>query len=116
MLSYSKGNAEGWSKSDIGQDDAGISQDFDYPGLMEGAEAISRNDRRHTFKVFGAWALSDEVRMGVNLVVSGRPKNCFGVMQGTLDGVSQAYGDASFWRRQIDVSRIARSPTVDQTA
>lgn len=98
VLSYSKGNAEGYVKSDIGQDDAGISQDFDYPGLMEGAEGYLPNDRRHTFKVFGAWALSDEVRMGVNLVVqSGRPKNCFGVYAGTLDGVSQAYGDASFW-------------------
>ena len=65
---------------------------------MEGAEGYLPNDRRHTFKVFGAWALSDEVRMGVNLVVqSGRPKNCFGVYAGTLDGVSQAYGDASFW-------------------
>lgn len=98
VLAFSKGNTEGYVKSDIGQDDAGISQDFDYPGLMEGADGYLPNDRRHTFKVFGAYQLNNEWRFGANLVVqSGRPKNCFGVYGGDLDGVSQLYGDASFW-------------------
>ena len=48
------------------------------------------NDRRHTFKLFGSYALNDEWRFGANLIVqSGRPRNCFGVYTGTLDGVSQ---------------------------
>lgn len=98
VLAFNKGNTEGYVKSDIGQDDAGISQDFDYPGLMEGSEGYLPNDRRHTFKAFGAYALNDEWRLGANfLVQSGRPKNCFGVYDGTTDGVSQFYGDASFW-------------------
>ncbi|MCK6396578.1 MAG: TonB-dependent receptor [Burkholderiaceae bacterium] len=98
VLAFSKGNAEGYVKSDIGQDDAGISQDFDYPGLMEGAEGYLPNDRRHTFKFWGSYAFSDELRLGANLIIqSGRPKNCFGVYAGELDGVSQLYGDASFW-------------------
>ncbi|MFZ2987411.1 TonB-dependent receptor [Ideonella sp.] len=98
VLSFSKGNTEGYVKSDIGQDDAGISQDFDYPGLMEGADGYLPNDRRHTFKVFGAYAVNDEWRLGANFILqSGRPKNCFGVYGGTTDGVSQLYGDASFW-------------------
>lgn len=98
VYSMSKGNTEGYVKSDIGQDDAGISQDFDYPGLMEGASGYLPNDRRHTIKVFGSYALNQEWRFGANLTLqSGRPKNCFGVYGGTLDGVSQAYGDASFW-------------------
>ncbi len=98
VLAYSKGNTEGYVKSDIGQDDAGISQDFDYPGLMEGSEGYLPNDRRHTIKVFGAYAVTDEWRVGANFLwQSGRPKNCFGVYAGTLDGVSQFYGDASFW-------------------
>lgn len=98
VYAISKGNTEGYVKSDIGQDDAGISQDFDYPGLMEGAEGYLPNDRRHTFKVFGSYALNQEWRFGANVTLqSGRPKNCFGVYTGTLDGVSKFYGDASFW-------------------
>lgn len=98
VLSFSKGNAEGYVKSDIGQDDAGISQDFDYPGLMEGSEGYLPNDRRHTVKVWGSMAVTEEIRVGAQLTVqSGRPRNCFGVYGGTLDGVSQAYGDASFY-------------------
>ena len=100
VLAFSKGNTEGAVKSDIGQDDAGISQDFDYPGLMEGSEGYLPNDRRHTFKFWGSYAVTDEWRVGANYVIqSGRPRNCFGVYAGQLDGVSQFYGDASFWCR-----------------
>ena len=98
VLAFSKGNTEGYVKSDIGQDDAGISQDFDYPGLMEGANGYLPNDRRHTFKFWGSYAVSDELRVGANVIIqSGRPRNCFGVYGGTTDSVSQLYGDASFW-------------------
>jgi len=98
VLAYSRGNTEGYVKSDIGQDDAGISQDWDYPGLMEGANGYLPNDRRHTFKAFGAYQVSDEWRVGANLLVqSGRPINCLGYYDGKLDGVSIEYGSASFW-------------------
>lgn len=103
VLAFSKGNTEGAVKSDIGQDDAGISQDFDYPGLMEGSEGYLPNDRRHTFKLFGSYALNDEWRFGANVIVqSGRPRNCLGVYAGDLDGVSHLYGDASFYCRNKD--------------
>lgn len=103
VLAFSKGNTEGAVKSDIGQDDAGISQDFDYPGLMEGSRGYLPNDRRHTFKIWGSYAVTDEWRLGASVFMqSGRPKNCFGVYNGTLDGVSQLYGDASFWCRNQD--------------
>ena len=98
VLAYNKGNTEGYVKSDIGQDDAGISQDFDYPGLMVGAYGYLPNDRRHTLKANAAFALTDEWRLGGNVLAqSGRPKNCFGVYDGTVDGVSALYGDASFY-------------------
>lgn len=98
VLSYNKGNTEGYVKSDIGQDDAGISQDFDYPGLMVGSYGYLPNDRRHTLKVNAAFAVTDEWRLGANaLAQSGRPKNCFGVYDGNVDGVSSLYGDASFY-------------------
>jgi len=94
----SRGNTEGYVKSDIGQDDAGISQDWDYPGLMEGAYGYLPNDRRHTVKLFGAYQVHPEVRIGANVLVqSGRPLNCLGYYTGNLDEVSILYGAASFY-------------------
>jgi outer membrane receptor for ferrienterochelin and colicin len=98
VLAYSKGNTEGYVKSDIGQDDAGISQDWDYPGLMEGSNGYLPNDRRHTFKVFGSYQVAEEWRVGGNMLLqSGRPKNCLGYYNGDLDSVSVGYGAASFY-------------------
>lgn len=98
VYARSRGNTEGYVKSDIGQDDAGISQDFDYPGLMEGSYGNLPNDRRHTLKLFGSLALTDEWRLGGSFVAkSGRPKNCFGYYAGSTDSVSIAYGAASFY-------------------
>ena len=98
VLAFSKGNTEGYVKSDIGQDDAGISQDWDYPGLAEGSSGYLPNDRRHSFKAFGAYQLNDEIRIGGNVVIqSGRPRNCLGYYAGTIDSVSIGYGPASFW-------------------
>lgn len=98
VLAFSKGNTEGYVKSDIGQDDAGISQDWDYPGLMEGSNGYLPNDRRHTFKLFGAYQVADEWRVGSNIMIqSGRPKNCLGLYTGDLDTVSVNYGAASFY-------------------
>lgn len=75
----SKGNTEGGVKSDIGQDDTGTTQDFDYPELMIGAYGYLPNDRRHTLKLFGNYEFTDEWSAGFNLLVqSGRPVNCFG--------------------------------------
>ena len=94
------GNTEGYVKSDNGQDDAGITQDFDYPGLTDGAFGYLPNDRRHSLKVFGAYQLTEEFRVGASLLVqSGRPYNCFGVYP--ADGPDAAgasrYGVASFY-------------------
>ena len=94
------GNTEGYVKSDNGQDDAGITQDFDYPGLTDGAYGYLPNDRRHSLKVFGAYQLTEEFRVGANLLVqSGRPVNCFGVYpaDGPDAGGASRYGVASFY-------------------
>jgi outer membrane receptor for ferrienterochelin and colicin len=78
--SKNKGNAEGGVKSDIGQDDTGVTQDFDYPELMVGADGYLPNDRRHTLKLFGNYEFNDQWSTGANfLYQSGRPINCFGV-------------------------------------
>ena len=106
VYARSRGNTEGYVKSDIGQDDAGISQDFDYPGLMEGAYGDLPNDRQHTIKMFGSYALNNEWRVGGSLVAkSGRPKNCFGFYNGTTDTVSILYGSSSFYCNGVQTPR-----------
>lgn len=90
----SYGNTEGLVKSDIAQDDAGITQDFDFPELMDGAYGYLPNDRRHTFKAYGAYALTENFRLGANFTLSsGRPLNAFGI--GHPNGVPP-YGDTFY--------------------
>ena len=92
--SKSKGNTEGYVKSDNGQDDAGITQDFDFPELMDGAYGYLPNDRRHTFKIFGNYQATENVVLGLNMSLqSGRPINAFGV--GHPNGVPD-YGDTFY--------------------
>lgn len=80
-LAYSKGNTEGGVKSDIGQDDTNVTQDFDYKELTVDTEGYLPNDRRHTFKAFGSYAFNEEWSVGANVLVqSGRPINCLGVL------------------------------------
>jgi len=88
--SHSYGNAEGYVKSDNGQDDAGLTTDWDFPYLMDGAYGNLPNDRRHTLKVFGAYAITENLQFGANfLMQSGRPQNGFG------HGLPVGYGDAN---------------------
>ncbi|MDH3430955.1 MAG: TonB-dependent receptor [Gammaproteobacteria bacterium] len=92
--SRNKGNTEGFVKSDIGQDDAGITQDFDIPQLMDGAYGFLPNDRRHKIKMFGSRAVTDRLVIGATITAqSGRPVNAFGV--GHPDGTPD-YGDTYY--------------------
>lgn len=78
------GNTEGGVKSDIGQDDTGTTQDFDYPELAIGSYGYLPNDRRHSFKLFGNYDVTETVSIGANFSAqSGRPINCFGFLGGT---------------------------------
>ncbi len=88
----SYGNYEGGVKSDIGQDDTGVTQDFDYPELTLGANGYLPNDRRHTIKVFGSYEITEEWSVGANLLIqSGRPINCFGVFDDDPVGYGASY-------------------------
>lgn len=79
VLAKSKGNYEGAVKSDLGQTDTSITQDFDAWFLAEGSEGYLPNDRRHTFKLFGAYQLTEQLRLGANFYAqSGRPYGCLG--------------------------------------
>lgn len=89
--SQSIGNFEGAVKSDIQQPDAGITQDFDFPALMDGSDGYLPNDRRHVFKFFGSYQINDKLTAGWNAsLASGRPLNLFG--QGYPDDAADIYG------------------------
>jgi hypothetical protein len=75
------GNTEGGVKSDIGQNDTSVTQDFDYIELTTDTYGYLPNDRRHTLKLFGNYQITDEWSTGANILIqSGRPVNCLGVL------------------------------------
>lgn len=87
----SVGNFEGAVKSDIDQADAGVTQDFDFPALMDGADGYQPNDRRHTFKLYGSYDVSEDFIVGFNSSLqSGRPLTAFG--QGYPSDDANLYG------------------------
>lgn len=91
---HSWGNHEGYVKSDNGQDDAGITTNFDQPGLTDASYGNLPNDRRHTIKAYGSYALENGLRFGASLMwQSGRPLNCFAPHP--TDVFAAAYGSAS---------------------
>ncbi len=125
VWSKNKGNTEGYVKSDIGQDDAGITQDFDQPQLMDGAYGDLPNDRRHAFKAYGSYQLTDQFLLGVSsLLQSGRPLNMFGIdhpdglpiygdtfyvtspTTGELQFIPRGTAGRTDWTVQIDFSAI----------
>lgn len=118
-ISEGTGNTEGYVKSDNGQTDAGITQDFDQPGLTDGSDGLLPNHRGHVFKLFGSYQLTDNLLIGGNVNVSSpRAYGCIGVHP--TDVFAQAYGAASYycdgeltprgtqaesdWIKQIDMS------------
>ena len=66
LLSSTKGNYEGSVKSDNGQDDAGITQDFDQQGLTDGSYGLLPNHRDYRISVFGGYQATDNLVLGFN--------------------------------------------------
>jgi outer membrane receptor for ferrienterochelin and colicin len=96
VWSENKGNYEGALKSDNGQTDPGLSQDFDQPGLTDNSDGFLPNHRAHTFKAFGNWQATEALNIGANLIIqSPRKFGCQGVHP--TDGFAAAYGAASWF-------------------
>ncbi len=96
VISKSKGNYEGFVKSDVGQDDAGITQDFDQPGLVDNAAGLLPNHHAHVFKAYGSYALTENLEIGANAsVISPKKFGCIGVHP--TDVFASAYGAASWY-------------------
>jgi hypothetical protein len=105
-----RGNYEGAVKSDNGQADAGLTQDFDQPGLLDGANGVLANQRAHAFKLFGTVSILDGVRFGFNaLFESPRKFSCLGYHP--TDFFASQYANASFFCRNSQFSGNAASVT-----
>ena len=125
-LSYTNsdtiGNYEGTVKSDNGQDDAGITQDFDFPEFTEGAYGKLPNHRKHNLKFSGARSYGNWV-MGVSAsALSPRYYGCIG----NHPVSTEVYDDSSWycngvltprgsqaqsnWVMELDVMALYRVP------
>lgn len=89
-----KGNTEGSVRSDNGQADAGATSDFDLIGLADGTFGFGPNHRRHNFKAYGSYALTDWLTLGVNgQIQSPRKYGCLGTVPPSRDPEAAAiYG------------------------
>nr|WP_243843227.1 TonB-dependent receptor [Sphingomonas vulcanisoli] len=115
------GNYEGGAKSDIGQPDTGITEDFDQPGFTYGAYGLLPGDRRHTIKLYGSYAPFDWLTLSGNVLLQS-PKHfsCLGVVPTSVDPFANVYGAAGFfcggvvsprgsvfhtdWRKEVNLS------------
>jgi hypothetical protein len=92
----SKGTAEGYVNSTIDQEDAGVSQDFDFGTFTHGAKGYLPNDRRHQVKLFGVFAVNEDIKVGINLnSTSGRPLSRIGFVPSDTPGDAALYTSAS---------------------
>lgn len=98
-LSALVGNIEGGVRSDNGQADSGLTTNFDYPALVNGAYGYLPNHSRHNIKVYGSYQLLDILNVGANLQVqSPRKFGCIGRVPNSVDGGNAgAYGAAGFY-------------------
>jgi hypothetical protein len=93
-----EGNFEGAVKSDNNQSDAGLTQDFDQPGFLDGAYGDLANGREHAFKFYGHVMPIDWLDIGINAVVeSPRKFSCIGNYQNDSSTFEYSYGAASFY-------------------
>lgn len=99
VYSKSEGNYEGAVKSDIGQTDTSITQDFDHAANQIGSNGLLPNDRRHVLKLFGNYALMNgKFNVGVTAIAaSGRPYGCIGYTPLSVDGLAPQSGTPSGW-------------------
>ncbi|HVY84411.1 MAG TPA: TonB-dependent receptor [Caulobacterales bacterium] len=95
---HSRGNYEGAVKSDVGQTDASITQDFDHASNEWGANGDLPNDRRHTFHLYGTYSPVERLTIGANFTLqSGRPYGCIGTVPSSLDPYAPQSGTQSSW-------------------
>lgn len=96
--SESVGNYEGAIKSDIGQSDTSITQDFDHAASMIGSYGALPNDHKHQFKIYGTYSPLPGLITGLSFTAkSGRPYSCIGYAPSSADSYATTDGSPSGW-------------------
>ena len=86
VWSEDNGNFEGAVKSDTGQADAGITSDFDLVSFEDGAYGPLPNSHTHQIKLWGSYALNENLLFGFNYSgISGRKYGCLGPVPPSRD-------------------------------
>ncbi len=107
VWSSSRGNYEGGVKSDNGQDDTGLTQDFDELGWTDGSDGYLPNHRAHTFKVYGNWAPSKRFNVGFNAMLqSPRYFGCIGSYPLTDGRATDTLASSWYCNSQIKAGNI----------
>lgn len=92
------GNAEGQVRTDLGQTDVSVTEDWDYWQLMDHARGYLANSRRHQLKAYGAWQATPEwLFSGTLRVQSGMPQSCLGYFGPNKTNPGAAYGPNYHW-------------------
>jgi outer membrane receptor for ferrienterochelin and colicin len=93
-FSRSYGNTEGQVRSDIGQTDVSKTEDWDYASVMVNSNGVLFNDRTHTIKAYGAYAITPEWMVSARVLLqTGAPKSCLGYYGPQMEDPS-TYGSA----------------------
>lgn len=96
--SRSRGNIEGGIRSDNGQTDSGLTTAFDQPGLTNGTYGPLPGDATHKFKLFGSYALTEWLTLGLQgQAISPRKFGCIGRVPVSVDPFAGAYGAAGYY-------------------
>lgn len=111
VLAKSSGNSEGLVNSWLESKSPGLTNDFDHKVYVDGTDGDLSNDRRHTFKVFGGYDLTDELEVNANLLVqSGRPVSCFGYAPFPVDDpeyeVFERYAASTLYCRNAEGEQV----------
>lgn len=115
--SHSYGNHEGLARTDTGGGGhwTGVSSQWDFLGLTDGADGDLPNDRRHSMKLFGIWKVRDNLQASFAWSLSdGRPRNVFSYHP--TDWWAGLYGPISFFDQDLPSPRgaLGRSDSVNR--
>jgi hypothetical protein len=111
--SESKGNIEGGIRSDNGQTDSGLTTAFDQPGLVNGSYGYLPGDARHRIKLFGSYAPTDWLTVGLQFQASSpRKYGCIGRVPRSVDAFAGEYGAAGFYCNVDASGKVITNPAI----
>jgi Carboxypeptidase regulatory-like domain len=111
--SKSEGNIEGGIRSDNGQTDSGLTTAFDQPGLVDGSSGFLPTDARHRFKVYGSYAPTKWITLGMQFQATApRKYGCIGRVPRIRDAFAGAYGAAGFYCNLDSAGNVITDPSI----